>query len=322
MKNQSRGNLERILFIHRRIKERGFVRTSEIIEKFEVNNRTVQRDVSYMKCFLQAPLVYSFQHHAYRYEKPFDMLNYTDEKTMVLSAFLRDLLNKRCYVPFFSENILDAVEKCIGEELQPISQRISYALPEEELFLNSETIETVILSMRNKTIIQIDYIDENGRKSTRDIEPQHILNYSGKWYLISYCHKAKSLRTFMISRITSLKIMTELFSQIIEADEIERFISEGFGIFKSSNTETVTIRFRYPVNQMISRQKWHPKQRINSGTDNNGEYLDLSLPVADYQEILDRVFYYSPYAEALNPESFRSEWIKRIEQLHEKIKDH
>lgn len=322
MKDKTRGNLKRILFIHRRIKEKGFVKTSEIMEQFEVNSRTVQRDVSYMKCFLHAPLVYSFEHHAYRYEQPFEMLNYSDEKTMILSAFLRDLLNKRCYIPFFSENVLDAVEKSIGEELQPISLRISYALPEEELFFNSEIIKTVILSMRNKTILQIEYIDGSGRKSIRDIEPQHIHNYSGKWYLISYCHKAKSLRTFMISRITSLKITAKLFSQTFEADEIERFISEGFGIFKSHSTETVTIRFREPVNQMISRQKWHPKQRIKTGTDENGEYLDLSLPVADYQEILDRVFYYSPYAEALSPETFRSEWIKRIEQLHEKIKNH
>ncbi|HPS31656.1 MAG TPA: WYL domain-containing protein [bacterium] len=322
MKDQTRGNLERILFIHRRIKERGFVKTSDIVEQFEVNNRTVQRDISYMKIFLQAPLAYSFKHHAYQYTNPFEMLNYSDEKTMILSAFLKDLLNKRFYIPFFSENILHAVEKSIGEELLPISSKISYALPEEELFLDSEIIKIVVSSMRGKSVLQINYIDGNGKKSTRNIEPQHIHNYSGKWYLISYCHKAKSLRTFMISRITDAKITTELFSQIIEADEIERFISEGFGIFKSRNTETVAIRFREPVNQMISRQKWHPKQRIQTGTDNDGEYLDLSLPVADYQEILDRVFYYSPYAEALSPETFRSEWIKRIEQLHEKIKNY
>ena len=59
---------ERVARIHFLLKRRGYVRTREIMDEYEISRETVLRDIAYLRDRLLAPLVYNAPLNAYIYE--------------------------------------------------------------------------------------------------------------------------------------------------------------------------------------------------------------------------------------------------------------
>jgi hypothetical protein len=57
-----------------------------------------------------------------------------------------------------------------------------------------------------KSIFHIEYVDAEGKESSRDIEIMRFLEDNGKLYIIAYCHLANDRRQFLIDRIASISL--------------------------------------------------------------------------------------------------------------------
>ena len=69
----------------------------------------------------------------------------------------------------------------------------------------------------------------------------------------------------------------------------------------------------------MARQSWHPKQRVERGVGSDGEpYTDITVPVADWTELLGRVLSFGSAAEALSPPDFRGAWKEEIRRMGER----
>lgn len=75
---------ERIAALDRALRERGSVTAAEIARRFEVDARTVRRDIEYMRDRLSAPIVWDKSAAAYRYDAPFDSLRFADERALIV----------------------------------------------------------------------------------------------------------------------------------------------------------------------------------------------------------------------------------------------
>ena len=62
--------VERIRWLHKRIKDGYFPNAMRLAERFGISQRQAQRDVDYLKKKLGAPLAYSMEHKGYYYTKP------------------------------------------------------------------------------------------------------------------------------------------------------------------------------------------------------------------------------------------------------------
>ncbi len=308
-------SMERVFFIDRSIKEFGKVTIKEIADQFEVSTKTAERDIDVLRKKLEAPIVFSKEKRGYIYDNPFDLFDFADEKMILFYVFLSSISKGAVpMIPVVSDAILDKIAGSLSKKYLKIRDFISYEVPEYEN-MNISLAATVLRSMSDRSQIVADYIDSAGNPSQRIIEPLYFLNYSGKWYVIAFCLKYEEMRTFSLSRISSLRIVDRSFQNKIAESEVLDFVKNCFGIFKSQERELVTIRFHEPICSIIETQIWHKEQCLKKGKG----YIDMTLPVADYTEIIGKTLFYLPFAEPVKPGKLRKLWLEKLEMAKAKF---
>lgn len=311
--------LERITYIDRVLREKGSVKTRDVASRFEVSERQVSRDIEYLRDRFDAPLEWNPSLRAFRYEGAFDALRFADEKLLIFNALARSMAENEHYIPVVTAEILAELESHIARDYRPVSRRIRWKLPISERTSMEDftvTCQAMLLGRR----LELAYRDAAGRRSDRAIEPERLLNYSGRWYLVAWDLSREALRTFHLSRVERLALAKERITSPRPAgaaeSDIESFVDSGFGIFKGSETVEATIRVRGSAAPLVARQEWHPAQRVAQGQDADGlPWTELSFPVADVTELLGRVLSFGSSAEPLAPPNLRERWQSEIRRM-------
>ncbi|HOW50531.1 MAG TPA: WYL domain-containing protein [bacterium] len=306
-------NTQRIIHIHREIRRKGYCSVREVAEDMEVSDRQVKRDIEYMRLYLKAPLIYSREKGGYYYKKPWDIFDYADEKMLLFYVFAERIAENLSLMPIVSRELLEGIEEKLLSEYQPLLGRITYELSDHER-VPEELLRTVLSAMRSHTALAVTYSNAAGEYSARTIEPWHLINYSGKWYILAWCRASKEVRTFMLSRMTEVTDTGEPFKKKIDEDLLEKHLHKGYGIFKLAEATEVTIRFHGPVIPLVKNRVWHPKQKFIEKTCDGKPCVELTLPVSDFTEITYHVLGFTPHAEAVAPEEFRQYWMKRLQE--------
>lgn len=78
---------------------------------------------------------------------------------------------------------------------------------EDNKFLN------IKLAILKRKVITFEYINSQGNKSSRCVEPMQLVFKGQAWYLWGYCITRNEYRTFRISRIKKLAITDRVFSK-------------------------------------------------------------------------------------------------------------
>ncbi len=86
------------------------------------------------------------------------------------------------------------------------------------------TIKTGIIERR---VIEFDYINANGEKSRRSVEPQKLVYYSNSFYLNAFCRKRNENRQFRVSRIKNITVTNERFEPRGDISEADLIHSDG-----------------------------------------------------------------------------------------------
>ena len=317
-------NLERVVYINHAIKTKGFVTRKEVSDRFEVHIDTVKRDIEYMRDFLSAPIKYRQSVGGYVYETPFDMLFDSLEDAVLYYIFVKRLsdsfkLNGLSYIPVISQDILANIATYIPANFDEIMDNISYDSSDVDS-MDLKDFRNILESFMMKRCVEISYINADGEKSTRVVEPLKLMNYLGKWYLIAFCRKRKALRVFLVSRFTSSRLTESAFEYPVTRKELERYIDGSFGMFKSETSTEAVIRVFEPAYYYVRNQIWHKNQKVNDCVIDGKKCLEITLPVGDRdKEILARVLSYSPDSEIVSPPQLREKWLERIRTLYEKF---
>lgn len=308
-------SIHRIVFMHNEILKNGKVPTEKVVEHFEITGRQVQRDVQEMKR-MGAPVGYSAEAGGYIYRKPWHLFDYADKKILLFYLFASKMAQNLALVPVVSNKLLSEIEDIYLKSYGNVSERISYEFAETEPF-QAEIITRIIDSMQTMTAIDISYSNAAGVESKRTIEPWHIINYSGKWYVLAWCRESRHLKTFLVSRMTRVLgafADAEPFEKEIDRGMLKKCLNEGYGIFKNDETVDVTVRFHEPILHFVRNKHWHPHQKLAERKVDGKNVIDLTLPVADFTEITARILGLSPNAEAISPENFRAQWLERVRE--------
>lgn len=74
-----------------------------------------------------------------------------------------------------------------------------------------EAIDLIERAVEKRQVLSIDYTDEAGRGSARDVRPLGLWFWGKVWTLIGWCEMRDDFRAFRIDRITSVVIAGRLF---------------------------------------------------------------------------------------------------------------
>lgn len=280
--------LERAVYIDRTLRAEGLLTVRSIAERFEISPRQAKRDIEYMRDRLGAPIAFDSVSRSYHYDAAFDDLRFADERMLLFYVLARSLAVNEAYIPVISSEVLGELESHVAEGYRCLEDRIRYDLSLAEP-IDMNLFSGLCEAMRDGKCVDIAYVNSGGVESSRRIEPERLLHYSGKWYVVAFDRLRSSIRTFHTGRIRNLSLTQEPVTK--RTSELERrlddYLGRSFGMFKGRSIERATVRFYGKVAPLVRNQRWHPQQIDSEGSDGqSGPYLERSIPVADYSELL------------------------------------
>jgi predicted DNA-binding transcriptional regulator YafY len=302
--------LERIYSFHQRLKANSFPNAQNLMEEFELSRATAHRDISYMRDRLLAPLAFDSSRKGFYYLDEDFRLPFEDSPRIL---FLMGLLNKMADEAGLGglpemKKLEKRLQQLIAPGYEQLMQDILCQWIEVES-LSPDTFETIIEAVVKDQLIEIRYCSADAISSNRTIEPQRLINYQGRWYLLAYCHLRNDHRLFHMARIEQATpgIKRKGGRHLAPPS----YLDEAFGIFTGPVRYHATIAFSGTAAQLVRRQFWHEKQHIEPS--DNG--ITLSLPVNDDREIMMKILQYGSQATVLTPRSLRQRLQEEITKM-------
>lgn len=160
---------------------------------------------------------------------------------------------------------------------------------------------------RNVTV-NIEYVDKNGNKTEREIEPHVIILKQGLWYVYAYCKVRNEFRTFKLSRI-SYATQTETKYKKRPTD-LGLLTNEKW--FDESNAEYIDLRIDEScVNDV---EEWIGVNSIYRNTD-GWTYASGKLPIDEW--LISKIAGYGGKVAVISPESLKMAVVNKAKEILE-----
>lgn len=316
----SMSQTERIFFIDRQIRRQGFVRTADVVETYEVSTRQVMRDIEYLQDRLGAPIEYDRKRRGYIYTRTFDEFQNADERMLVFNAVFKGLAKSQGLMPLMSDMVQQHIDLGLSREYRTLLDKIIFSTPVVDL-PDYDVFGTFCTSMEKGLRLTMEYRNAKGESSTREIDPQRLVSYSGRWYVVAWDLLHDELRNFHLSRIVSVRLTDIPLQPHCSEDELEHYLTSGFGIFMGGDTVDVTIKIFGDAVYTTETQVWHKDQKLSPitiGPDGRPE-MTITIPVANMAEILSKVLSFGASAVPLSPPEFVERWKRQVQGMTARI---
>jgi len=251
----------RLLQLYDRFRAGTVVRKADVAEEFHVNERSVQRDIKYLRDFVAAQIpgmdiIYDRSVKGYRLRENTALLNNSEilavckillESRSMVKEEMLPILERliACCVP---EKNRKAVERLIGNE------KIHYIEPHHQKAILPDLWE-MGQAIQNHQVVEIEYERlKEPRQVTRRIEPVGIMFSEYYFYLTAFLQDVDREREFenkndlfptiyRIDRIRSFRVLNQKFTvpyaERFEEGEFRKRIQFMYG------GKLERIRFRY-----------------------------------------------------------------------------
>jgi predicted DNA-binding transcriptional regulator YafY len=280
---------ERYYWFHEQIKRNEHPNSKLLAEKFEISQKTAQRDIEFMRDRIGAPLEYSHADRGYYYtDKGYELPPiWLNENELV--AFI---LAKRLATAIPDRNLKDSLNKFINKLSSRLSDKVGFNLDDIQDKISLKNIEyytvdeslfrKVVNALFSKRSLAIQYYSPHkDERTNRKIIPLHLLDYMGNWHLISFCKLKKGLRNFALSRIEECNYIDEKISLPTDLPPIKTYIRKTFGIFHGGQNQDVSLKFSPKASRAVKEQIWQKNQKIKELKDGS---IILNVSVAYYTE--------------------------------------
>ena len=275
---------ERFNRINQIIQGRGIVTRERLAEKLEVNVRTIQRDLNDLRDRFGAPLAYSRSKG----------LHYTESGWVLPAIALQErelfslLIAQQAVMQYRGtplakrlKQIFNKIAGSLSDTIHvhpdyPAAGILSFA-PAPVLDVDEKLWNNLLVAIRNQKSAYITYHSRSSKElSERQIDPCHILNMQGDWYLYAYDHLRKRVSQFQLHRIKAIKLLEERFEKP-EGFDISAIANSSFGSFGSvEKMKNVRLRITGDMRELLADRQFHPRQTIKERTDG----FEISFPVS------------------------------------------
>lgn len=304
--------LERIYYFHSRIQDNLYPNSGDLVREFEVSAATAHRDIAYLRDRLLAPLNFSQRKNGYYYTDADFRLPFEDIPGLVLLLGMLEKMAGETGLTGLPE--MRRLRRKLSSIVSPERQSIDDLIHCE--WIETETVSPVVFNdvlhgLISRTALNITYRSPTGAGSERDIDPLKLVNYQGRWYILSWCFLRDSRRMFHLARIAHTRRTDRPVTHGLSPDD--DWLAGSFGIFKGEAAARYQARILLTgtAAEIVRRQRWHPAQACDATPDG----LILSLPVADDRELVMKVLQFGSQAKILQPDFLREKVREEIEKM-------
>jgi proteasome accessory factor B len=285
----SRPPLERMMRIHQAIAAGKYPNATTLAAEIEVVTKTIHRDVEFMRDRLGLPIEYDGRKFGYHYTEEvsaFPTLQITEGELVALLIAEKALQQYRG--TNFEKPLVSAFKKMESSLPDTISlnfadwdQSISFRTSAEPV-LNLEVFDALAKATAGHRQLELAY-RKPGSKGTerRVVDPYHLANINGEWFLFAFDHLRKDIRTFVPSRISSVQPTGRTFPRP-QKFSVEKILRDSFGVHSGQGEFAVVIRFDAYAADYIREKRWHPSQELR---ELKGGGVELRLKLSSLGEI-------------------------------------
>lgn len=144
----------------------------------------------------------------------------------------------------------------------------------------------------------------------RTIDPYFIQPASAghSCYVIAYCHKVKSMRTFKVERISSLSITNQTY-EIPPGFNANEYLSTAWGITVGTPVVAVKLHIKRELVLYMEETTWHPSQQLTKQDDGSAI---MTFKVNHTPELISWILGWGNQLEVLEPQELRSEIVQSV----------
>jgi len=294
-----------MLRIHQALQSGRPTNASTLGRELEVSTKTIQRDLEFMRDRLDLPIEYDSHQHGLIYTeevKAFPTVQITEGELLALviaekafqqyrgTHFERPLLSA---IRKISESLPDTISLSLSDVQQTISFR-TRAEPIQDL----QVFDMLAKATADRRQLQLTY-RKPGKVETeqRLVDPYHLANINGEWYLFAFDHLRKDMRTFVPSRIKEVRQTGKRFKRP-QKFSLDQRLRGSFGVHSGQGEYEVIIRFNARAADYIREKRWHDSQVLQDRRDGA---LDLHLKLSSLQEVERWVLSWGGDAAVISP---------------------
>jgi proteasome accessory factor B len=301
----SRPPLERMLRIHQAIQSGRHPNAVSLARELEVSSKSIHRDLEFMRDRLELPLQYDNLHKGYYYTEEvgnFPTLQISEGELFALLVAEKALQQYRGTT--FEKPLVSAFKKMaaalpdtISLNLADWERTISFRTSAEPI-LNLEIFDILAKATAHRQQLRLTY-RKPGRRETelRVVDPYHLANINGEWFLFAWCHLRRDIRTFVPARIQAIDTTGKTFDRP-QKFSLEKRLRDSFGVQSGQGSFDVVIRFNELVSDYIREKKWHDSQRLKELKDGG---LELRMKLSSLAEVERWVLGWAGNAKVIHP---------------------
>ena len=158
-------------------------------------------------------------------------------------------------------------------------------------------------AMLARNVIRFDYVNGEGRRSSRLAEPEKLVFKNNAWYLIAFCRRRQEHRTFRISRLKQLQVLTETFEKRI----LPRLKTEQ--VYNEQPLIALELRFQ---SQAINRLYDYFDDSLLIPNDDGSLTLEVEFPEGEW--LYSYLLSFGSLVEVVAPAYLRDRIMERLRQ--------
>jgi proteasome accessory factor B len=278
-----------MLRIHQALQSASLPNATTLARLLEVSTKSVHRDLDFMRDRLQLPIAYDSKRFGFYYTAEvgtFPTLQISEGELFALVVAEKALQQYRG--TSFEKPLLSALRKMeqalpdtISLNLAQMEETISFRTRVEPV-LSLEIFDTLARATAQRRQLKLLYRKPGGKAPEhRIVDPYHLANINGEWYLFAFDHLRKDIRTFVPARMRSVTLTGHSFSAP-EKFSLDQRLRGSFGVQSGEGSFNVVLRFQARVADYIREKKWHESQQL---TELAGGQVELSFNLSALSEV-------------------------------------
>ena len=305
--------------IHHEIASGNYPNASTLAREMEVSTKSVQRDIEFMRDRLNLPVAYDGSRFGYHYTEPvssFPTFQITEGELVALLIAEKALEQYRG--TNFEKPLVSALKKMAAQLPDTVSfniaewdQTISFRTSAEPI-LNLEIFDVLAKATAARKQLRFDYRKPGQHKpESRTVDPYHLANINGEWFLFAFDHARKDIRTFVPARISEVQSTGKTFPRPAKFS-LEKRLHDSFGVVSGEGVFDVVIRFDAFAAGYIREKRWHPSQELR---ELKGGGAELRMKLSSLAEVQRWVLSWGGHAKVISPKELAVSVREAAQQL-------
>lgn len=301
------------------LQQRQYVTIPLLMEHFEVNRRTIQRDLNVLLNIVLIEEDGRTQENEKRFRltgaRRTDALRVTTGEMLALYmgrnlfAFTDGTELKRSIDSLFDKLSTRLAARRDGVQAS-LPRRFYCTVGSPRSYVAADgALDDVVEGLLNQQRLAITY-KRPGKNAYGDvIEPYTLVVHNHALFVVARSKHAGATRVFAVERIAESDITDERFEVPDDYDPAAYFAG-AFGIAAVEKRERVVLRFRSDVAPYVRARQWHPTLKLR---DIEEGMLEVEMEVGVGEELLHWICGYGKGATVVEPPSLREAVRARLE---------